>query len=403
MRYAVLLLVNAAVMIPFSFFTFALPAILREAGVSLELIGLTGVIYLPVIFAFLWAPVIDNGGRHGKATPQKWMAALLLAMTLLTAAMAFLRPGDMPAGILGLALLIGVLAASARTALLGYSVRALEETERSTGSAFLLAGSALASLAGASGLLLLYDRAGWSLTLAAMALLLALPLLSLAPSRQAPLMAARPRQRDRARITVFFRRPHSGRMLHFLFWLGLAVGLGFGMLPPLLVDVGFVAEDIALINATLTFGALLAGGPIAALLVRRSGLVVALPLGLAVNVLVYLQASAGAYLDLPRIYTAVSVGLFFLAFSFLGVMTNTLFMNFSDAGQESTDLSLINAAYIFMSIIGASCSGLIAASAGYESVFAAGAACALISIWVSLGLPKGRAQSEPSTAAVETL
>ena len=49
----------------------ALPALLRDQGVSLSLIGFTSALALPWALKFLWAPLIDRQG-----TRKQWLLAL---------------------------------------------------------------------------------------------------------------------------------------------------------------------------------------------------------------------------------------------------------------------------------------------------------------------------------------
>ena len=56
--------------LPFGFFTQALPVMLRQAGVSLEGIGLTSLLALPWALKFLIAPRLDSTSsrRRGGAS-----------------------------------------------------------------------------------------------------------------------------------------------------------------------------------------------------------------------------------------------------------------------------------------------------------------------------------------------
>ena len=57
---AVLLTLYFAQGLPAGFITQALPAILREYEVSLQMIGLSGFLLIPWALKFLWAPVVDK-------------------------------------------------------------------------------------------------------------------------------------------------------------------------------------------------------------------------------------------------------------------------------------------------------------------------------------------------------
>ena len=46
--------------IPLYFCTFALPTVLRAEGISLQMIGMLGLLLLPWVVKFMWAPFVDR-------------------------------------------------------------------------------------------------------------------------------------------------------------------------------------------------------------------------------------------------------------------------------------------------------------------------------------------------------
>ena len=78
--------------LPSGFITQALPAILREYGVSLEMIGLSGILLAPWALKFLWAPLVDryHSPKWGRA--RSWILPLQLLSALIVFAVGFVDP-----------------------------------------------------------------------------------------------------------------------------------------------------------------------------------------------------------------------------------------------------------------------------------------------------------------------
>lgn len=372
MRLASIMLVNAGLAIPLTFFSVGLPSVMRDAGVSLTMIGLTALVYLPYAFAFVWAPLVDTRSLGALGRRRSWIVVMQIAMAAFTALAAVMPPDQGVAGILLLAVLISVFGATARTALFGYVVETLSPDKRPWGGAALPAGGALGALIGASGLIVLYGRLGWDLTMAAMAGLLVVFLLPIALVDETS-SNGRWKRAPRPSIRRFFKRPDVLPVLVFLMPLAIGIGLGFGMVQPRLVDLGLTLDQIGLINGVFTCVALFTGGPLAAFLIGRFGLAAILPAGIALNAATLVLMASASYWQLSAVYGAASVVFFYFGFSFIGVMTNTIFMNRSEAGQEGTDLTLFVCIFWLLSMIGIGFSGFVADNIGYAATFAAGA------------------------------
>ena len=397
MTYAVIFLLSAALAVPMTFFAVGLPAILREAGVPLTLIGLTALIYLPYALVFLWAPIVDSRALNGWGRRRSWIIILQLGVAGLIAVAALLSPGDGVPAVLAVATLVSLFGATQRTALVGFAVEKLSPSQRPWGSALLPAGGALGAVIGASGLLFVYSRAGWSvtmLTMAGLAVLFLIPALGARETKQRPTDVV---PSLRPSLKRFFKRKDIRPVVAFLAPLAFGVGLGFGMLQPRLVDMGFSLDQIGMINGILTCAALFTGGPLAALIVRRYGLFSVLPLGVTVNAAFLLYAACASYWDLSAVHGAASVVLFYLGFSFISVMTNTIFMNHSGVGQEGTDFTVFICIYWLLSMAGMACSGVVAGQFGYAAAFFSGALSVSASLSLIRRLPL-RQQEQTVTA-----
>ncbi|WP_299919299.1 MFS transporter [uncultured Roseobacter sp.] len=366
-----LMALNAAAAMPISFFSVGLPTLMRDAGVALELIGFTALVYLPFAFAFVWAPYIERPGPFGIARRRFWTAASLIPMGAFTLLGAWMAPSEQTIAVLILAFLISLGAATLRTTILGLTVERFEGTGRTWAAALVPAGGALGALMGATGLLLVYGATNWAVAMITMAVVL---LLLLGPGLMLPETAEQHHVPGIiGALQSFLADVENRRALAFIAPLAAGVGLGFGMMQPRLVDLGYTVEEIGLINGLFTCIALFTGGPLAAVGIARFGLIRMIPVGLLVVTAALFYAAAASAFSLPRLHAAASVITFFLAFSFIGVMTNLIFMNRATPGREGTDFSIFLCSYWLCTMIGMIASGLLAGQFGYATVFAAGA------------------------------
>ena len=382
MRLVILFTGSLATMTPLVFFWLSLPVLLRQAGVSFALIGLTYLVYIPSTFSFFWAPWIDNQVKRAPRAHLTWILKPLVAMTVTTLGLAAFEPASGSAFVMIflLIMLIATLSATARIAVMGYSVAAFNEAQRPLASVAILMGDAVAVLIGAGGLLLVHAHFGWSAMVATMTVLSAcgIPVAAVAPAAAPALRVQGTNQK--ASLRAFFRGRDIGGFLVFLVLLGVGVGTAFGMIPTMLVESGYSTEHIAFINAVVGFGTLLVGGPPAALMIRVLGLTKTLTLALALNTSIFVACAMISITALGGIWGIVIVAVVFMGLSFLDVPSNTFFMKISDRGQENTDLSMITSIYLLTSIIGAATSGALVDQLGFWATFAVAALLAACSI-----------------------
>ena len=176
--------------LPFGFFTQALPALMRERGVSLAAIGLTSLLAAPWALKFLWAPHVDAWGSARFGRRRSWIVPLQLGVAALLAALAFVPDTSQHLALLvGAVLLTNLLCATQDIATDGLAVELLGRHERGLGNGVQVAGYRLGMVIGGGALLLLFHHFGWAMTfgVAALIVLLAtLPILCWSEPSRAP-------------------------------------------------------------------------------------------------------------------------------------------------------------------------------------------------------------------------
>ena len=239
-RYRLLGVVYGSQFLPLAFFLYGLTAVLRERGMALERIALLQLLALVWVAKFAWAPLVDRYGWPRLGHYRGW---LLIIQALLVGAVFALIPldvvQDLPM-VLGLVAVIAVLSATHDIAADASAVRLLPPSERGVGNGIQKAGGYFGLMVGGGGMLIVYDRFGWMVALAVLAVLTALPLSVLLRWREPEAIPAAPRSRGSFRaLGSFFRQPGAARWALAvlpLYYLGIATA--YPLVTPMLVDVG---------------------------------------------------------------------------------------------------------------------------------------------------------------------
>jgi PAT family beta-lactamase induction signal transducer AmpG len=370
--------------IPLYLFSAALPAILREIGVSRTSIGLLSILALPWIVKFLWAPLVD---RYALWRPlgrrRSWIIPLQASIIVLVLLLAQFPPGENIAALFVIGALIAVLSATQDAAADGYAVERLAPAERSIGNAIQGGAVAIGVIAGGAGTLLLYDRIGWegALTIIGfIAFLAALPLALMQEGEMEDEAASAPR----ASLRNFFARADARGALAFCLLYRGSEGLVKGMEQPFLVDSNLSLTAVGLVSGgSATVG--LVGSVLAAIVIRKLGLHPCLwGLGLGRTV-IYAGFTLFAALQLGGTVTLIGLALLHTLSRYMEIVAlYSLFMGLCSRHQAATDFTLLSCAQLLVYMGGAMVSGAVADAVGYANLFAIGTALSLAGIVLAM-------------------
>lgn len=395
-RLLLLALLYVAQALPLGFFVIAMPAILRERGVSLEQIGVLGALAMPFLLKFLWAPFVDRFGRY-----RTWLIWLQVSAVLTVAAIALLDPVADWQALLGLGALFMLLAATQDVATDGLAVRLLwregeGREDRGLGNAIQVGGYYLGQILGGGLVLILVGRFGWGAALGVMALLLALPLPLVATLREPAARAPEARSAiGFPTLAAFFRRPGIGSFVMVLLVWRLGETLTQWMVNPMLVDRGFSLERIGVLLGMLGSAGSLAGAFFGARLIARLGRHRALAATgslLAPAMAAYLLPALG-HGGLPWLYAVVVASAFAGGASTAALYTAA--MDASAYDTAGTDFTIQQSLAAVGPMIAAGVSGLSAGFFGYPGHFALAAGLQLVvvaGLLLSPPLRRGLAQ-----------
>lgn len=275
--------------LPFGFQATALPAYLRQEGLSLTSIGFLGLLTVPWSLKVLWAPLVDRYELPGLGRRLSWILPMQGLMALCAGLAALLPPSGFLPVLLGLVLLMNFCAATQDIAVDGLAVELLSGAELGPGNAAQVVGYKLGMLTGGGLLVWASGQLGWQGLFVGMALLLLLVMgvavwgverpasvsesgaeaeVARSPSAPASLASGPAPQETSQRLAldaVWMRLkaalvvPGTGWLLLFIGTYKLGESMVDVMFKPFLVDAGYTPAQLGLWMGTYGMGASLLG------------------------------------------------------------------------------------------------------------------------------------------------
>ena len=163
-KLAFLSVLYAAQGMPFGFQVHALPLHLDELGVSLSVVGFTGILALPFFLKFLWAPLVERTGRR-----RPWLIGCQLGLLALCVAGALSPPDDSLVRLAVVILLMNLVAATQDIAVDGIAVDVLTPAELGAGNAAQVGGYKVGMMLAGGMSVVLAARLSWAVGFGLMA------------------------------------------------------------------------------------------------------------------------------------------------------------------------------------------------------------------------------------------
>ncbi|MDD4888827.1 MAG: MFS transporter [Phycisphaerae bacterium] len=275
-RMAVVLLTGFACGLPNALTSSTLVLWLAKSGVNVKAISLFALVGLPYSFKFLWSPLMDRFTPPFMGRRRGWMVISQVALMAGIAAMAFVGPGD--AWMLALiALGTAFFSASQDIVVDAYRTELLDATEVGAGSGLYILGYRLGLVVSMSVVPMLAFYFSWRLAYLLMAGAMLIGVVAAVFAPEPKLTIRPPRTMDEAIIrpfVEFLRRSGAVEMLLFILVFKIDWMMVKGMMPKLIADLGFTANDFGRANVlglvTSIAGSAIGGIIITAIGVRRS-------------------------------------------------------------------------------------------------------------------------------------
>lgn len=372
---------------PLLFLLVVVPSRMREEGTPLGLLGLFALVFIPFGLQFIWAPLIERT-RSRCALSHRVLGAWRdwLIVTQLAAAALIFGLAAVPLSVAALPLLLPVmtvlalLAGSQKIASGALAIAHLSDPPiRAAGTSAMGLGSAVGSLAGTIGLVMLFSAHGWQLTLilAGSILFSTAALYMLIPRQAGPAAAAAPTLTPSLRRLA--RQPGFWPRLGRAALLAAPIGLVYGLTQPRLVDAGLDIASIGIVNGLGQTAMWLLVGPVMMLAIRKQGEVWALRGAVLVAASSFLAVGMATVIlgnGLASAIASACAGL--AALIAISAAAYTQFMRQAEAeGQPATDFSVYFSLYGLTIIAAAGLSGVLAQATGYGTVLLLAAGMAL--------------------------
>lgn len=366
--------------LPAFFFTLGLPAILRENGVSLEVIGFTYVVWLPLAFTWLWAPALDPRKARPFGSRLNWLKVLTISLAFAFMLVSFFPPDGAVWPLLLLSLICAALGATIQIVLAAWLIENASAKQRAVANSAGVAALVLGGVLGA-GLILQMNElfswrvAVWSVSIAI--LLLSLPAWLIGDPREAVDSGTAERADLGALFSAwrgFFQKPQIMLMILVVICFGAAAGAD-SLVPAILVDKGYSPAEAGWLLGTVATGSIIPATAFMGMGIRRFGVFKILG-GVYLLKAVVLVALAVSVPLAPEVVAGLSIIDYCLSGA-LTVATWQLFMNFADGPRTATDFSLISAMDALMRFMGGIFAGSLGGMLGYSVVFAIAAAASV--------------------------
>ena len=368
--------------IPMSFFSTAIPVVLRQENYSLATIGLLQLIKLPWILKFLWAPFVDSRANN-ESQYKSWIFSAELIYAALIFSVSFLNITADFTTLIILIIMAFLASATQDIATDALSVLSFPRKEKSLAGSIQSIGGFAGTWIGSGLLLILFSKWGWTTLLYCLSAFVLVAMLPLAMRKKPLLVNSIPAKKVKWKeVPLFFIQKGTGRLVLFLVlcYSGL-IGI-LSMLKPMMVDMGYDMKDIGfMVGVTGTLAGCagsLAGGFIMKYIPRKTARIGGAALILAATLYMLFFSYSG--FNTASLYGGVMI--VWCSYGMASVILYTTAMEHVRTGLEGTDFTLQTVIAHFSSMIVAIGSGKWADMFGYKGLFILEAVLAFLSLIV---------------------
>jgi PAT family beta-lactamase induction signal transducer AmpG len=408
-RILAILLMGFASGLPLALTGATLSIWLKQSGITLTAIGLFAQAGLAYNLKFLWAPAMDRvrlpvlTKRFGRRRSWALFIQCLLALAILE-----LGASDPSAGLGRVALLavvVAFLSASQDIVIDAYRVELLAKDEQGAGAAATQIGYRIGMLASGAGALYLAQYFSWSTAYAAMAALILASMIVILSTREPQVAAAVPGPWLRTAVIApfadFARRRQWLLILIFVVLYKFGDALAGVMAGPFYVELGFALSEIANVAKVFGVAASIAGVFLGGIAVYRWGLMRALllcgALQMLSNLMYIVQLWAGHEAGMLAVTIAtenITGGMASAAFvAYLSSLCSTAF--------TATQYALLSALAATARTVLASSGGFFADRLGWSPFFMLATAACVPGLALLLYLMRSADAHQPGAVAVE--
>lgn len=377
--------------IPMGLAFLALPAILRNLGISADSIGMIGLVILPWSLKIFWAPFIDRFSNKHIGGRRYFIILAQLLTIILYFFLIFLSFITSSTGVLlSIIFLINLVCATQDIATDGWVIELLKGPDLAWANGLQISGFALGMLLGGSVTLFIFTYGGWSATIATIMLITLFSIIpvflvkSSSPTPPVEITRYTPSLRKLLqRKDVFYILSVAG-----LFYFSNT--LTSTMTGPFLIDRGFSLIDVGNVtgiaaSATIVVGGIIGGWLTRVFNVKKVAVFSSLIAAISLFFWWFLALLPQIFLSSVLVVSFISglaSGISYVAFF-------TLFMHWSSLKQAGTDFTATQCMESWTNSIAAIIAGQITAHLGFKTTFLISPVLGLIFLsWIAFVLFK---------------
>ncbi|QIW10934.1 MFS transporter [Francisella sp. LA112445] len=357
------------------FCTYGLPTILRSEGVSLEKIGLFGILLVPWVIKFLWAPFVDKKYIKNIGRRRSWFLVMQFVTILLFLVFSIYNPRDYTNYIFLLAFLLSCTAATQDIAVDGFSIEQTKAKNLQWCNFSRIIGTTLGSMIGGASLIALYKILGWhniTLYMSIISICICLYMLFIKEDDNNSFLHTIPS------IKSFFKRKETKMLLIICLSYRACEGLVMGMQSSFLVDSNIPLSTIGVVMGIGSAIIGISGAAIISYLFNFFRETALLTLLAIIRGFCYFSLGIISLYSISNQTIIFSIVLLNMASRLMEmVVLYTIFMKFSSKDQAGTDFTILVCAELLIYILGMSASGFLAANIGYSMLFILGGAISI--------------------------
>ena len=362
-----------------------LPAVMREAGVSLDRIGLVSLIALPWVLKFLWAPAVE---RYRLPVAGRNRSGSIVLVGGLVSVFGLISVGLLDASnwtvLFTILIVVAFAASTVDIACDGFAVQSLAQRHHGWANAAQVGGAYLGAALGGGLFLYLVGTSNWRFatwSMAGLVVMLGMPFL-FGVVRRMPVEA----RHHVPSLGHALGRPLLRRGMIVAAIFVLAQKSALGMIGPFLVDKGVELTTVGILNGvgTLLIGS--AAALIGGVCVRSWGIRPVLLLALTLQAAALSLLAVAGWTDAIPVPVLMGIAIGstsgIMAFGFVGLYAQ--FMRWSDPRQAGVDFTLFQSMDALVSLAGGVVAGYLAEALGYGVLFLGASFVALASVPVMM-------------------
>lgn len=278
-RFTVVFILGFASGLPFTILGQTLQAWFADAGLNITAIGLVSLMGLPYSYRMFFAPLVDKYTFWGMKRRRAWMVSMQLLLVLGILTLSFFVPQSSFQKMLCLTFILSICSALLDVAIDAQRIEYLTEENYALGAALAVFGYRIAMLIGSGFILIFADTYGFNLSFRLLALLLCLGLVTSWLSQE-PEISNSTSSIEMTTWIEPFKQLFSLKGISwlcvfiFLYKLGEAfTATTSGIIIPFLrQELKFSLTTIGYVNKIVGISALLVGGLISGLILRKRSL-----------------------------------------------------------------------------------------------------------------------------------